>query len=451
MRSLSFSQVASFLHTECSSQELMKRVIIDSREASAGTLFFALPGEHTDGHQFVEDVLKQGGFAVVKTGYGSGDRVIEVADPLEGLQRLAKQYLALFSVPVVAVTGSNGKTTTKDMIAAILSEKWSVHKTQGNFNNEIGLPLTVLGLDESHQILILEMGMRGLGQIFQLTQIAPPDIAVITNIGPVHLELLKTQKNIQHAKGEILTGLKPNGMAVLNGDDPLVRELGENSEHLVLYYGMRQACGLYASDIILDSLGRASFTCHYQQRTLPVSLPIPGVHNINNALAAMGVGLRFGLSIDQCIKGLRSVIVSKMRMQLTEGQKKIRIINDVYNASPASMKAALDTLSSIETGKRRIAILGDMRELGELTQQAHIDIGNYAARKCDHLVCIGQYRNYLQEGARLAGFCDSNIGVYECIEDFLDQIWQHIEPKDLVLIKASRGVALERVVDVLER
>lgn len=449
MYPLSLSQVASDLNLQSPRNDIISKVIIDSRESEPNCLFFALRGTKVDGHKFVNQVIDHGGFAVVRQGFGSGDRILNVPDPLLALQELAKAHLKRISIPIVAITGSNGKTTTKDLTAAVLSSKFDVHKTQGNFNNELGLPLTIMGLEPHHQIIVLEMGMRGLGEIKQLAMIAPPDVAVITNIGPVHLEVLKSIENIAKAKSEILTELKPSGAAILNGDDQLVRKHCTTNRDK-LYFGSGFDNTLRATDIKMDQKGIPSYIGHWHDQSQLVKLNIPGKHNVYNSLAAIGVGLKFGIDFQDCIANLKHVQLSEMRLTVEPGRDGTFIINDTYNASPASMLASLDTMDQIRTDGRKVAILGDMLELGALTEESHAQIGAYAANVSDSLAFVGQYAHYFKKGAVEAGFSPSKIRIYDTAKSLIENINQLIEPNDLVLVKASRGVALEQVVAELK-
>ena len=355
MQALTLLQVAEFAGGTTSSSGRVQHVTIDSRTARAGSLFVALQGEHVDGHRFVPEVLELGGYALVRQGTYSGEGIVEVEDPLKGLQNLAKAYLEQFSIPVVAVTGSNGKTSTKDMIAHILRSKFSVHNTSGNHNNEIGLPLTILGLEEHHEVLVVEMGMRGLGQIRYLATICPPNVGVLTNIGPVHLELLGSMGNIAKAKGELLEALGQKGTAVLNGDDPSVRGQARSFPGKAIYYGLDPANDVVASGIELDVNGRPTFHVQGPDAESDVKLAVAGIHNVWNACAAITVGLEFGIPLGVCARPEDLALSAMIKVQRnSEGAV---IVNDAYNASPASVRAALDTITHMKCDGERIAIL----------------------------------------------------------------------------------------------
>lgn len=441
MRPLALEKVADLMKGKTTGSGLVDHVVIDSRKARQGSLFFALPGENVDGHQFVNEVLKQGGYAVVKEGSHNESGVIEVADPQLALQEFARAYLEEFPVPVVAVTGSNGKTSTKDMIAQVLRTKYSVHATEGNHNNELGVPLTVLGLNGEHQILVVEMGMRGLGQIKRLTEICPPNLGVITNIGPVHLEILGSMGNIAQAKGELLEAMTADGIAVLNGDDPSVRGQARSFKGKIIYYGLDVANTLVARQIRLDLEGHPSFEVRHDQDEIKVHLAVHGVHNVWNACAALAVGLQFEISLKEGAEALKDLALSAMRLQVQRNPEGVIIVNDSYNSSPASTIAALDTLAHMYCSGQRVAILGDMLELGEVAAQAHKEVGRHANASAERLIFIGQYAPLMQEGAE-------NGVTYATVEEFL-KTEPTFSEGDLLLVKASRGLHFERIVEEL--
>lgn len=449
MYPLTFAEAASILGKPSTDQTKIEQVIIDSRQATAGSLFFALPGSKTDGHHYVVDVLKSGGYAVVKRGWGQDQRVIEVEDPLLALQKLAQAHLEKIGLPVVAITGSNGKTTTKDFTAAVLGAKYKVCKTQGSYNNEIGLPQTIMSIEPWHDVVVLEMGMRGLGEIRHLTEIAPPQVAVITNVYPVHLELLGSIENIAKAKAEILLGLRSGGSAVLNGDDPLIRIHAAKAKH-VLFYGRNGQNQLRAENIAVDGQGKVSYDLRWNDQVYQVRLPVPGAHNVYNSLAAIGVGIQFGIPISIAIEALPETELSSMRLEIEFSSDGVLIINDAYNASPASMQTALETLDQISGNRRKVAILGDMYELGSLSDSAHEQVGVWAAQVCNQLVFVGKNAHLMNKGAQSAGFSSSNIRIYPTVEQLLVELNQFVERQDSVLVKASRAVALEQVVAALK-
>ena len=445
---LTFAEAAAVLGQHSTDQTRIEKVIIDSRQAAAGSLFFALQGSKTDGHHFVDAVLEAGGYAVVKRGWRQDRRIIAVDDPLAALQKLAQAHLAKIGIPVVAITGSNGKTTTKDFTAAVLGAKYKVSKTQGNYNNEIGLPLTIMSIEPWHEITVLEMGMRALGEIRHLTEIAPPQVAVITNVFPVHLELLGSVGNIAEAKDEILLGLKPGGSAVLNGDDSLVRRHACKAKH-VLFYGTDTGNQLRAENIAVDSQGTVSYDLRWNDQAYRVELPVPGVHNVYNSLAAIGVGIQFGIPISIAIEALPQAELSGMRLEIEHSADGVMIINDAYNASPASMQAALTTMEQISGSGAELLFWATCMNWGQYPIWLMKKWG-FAAEVCDELVFVGKYAHLMYKGACSAGFSPSRIRIYAAVEQLLPELSQLVEKQDLVLVKASRVVALEQVVAALK-
>lgn len=442
MRTLTLAQAAQMAGGTCSGSGLVTNVTLDSRQATEGSLFVALRGEKVDGHQFVADVLNLGGFAMVRRDTVKLPGIIEVDDPLKGLQNLARAYLRQYDLPIVAVTGSNGKTTTKDMITRVLHERFEVHSSAKNYNNELGLPLTVLGLDDTHQALVVEMGMRGIGQIRELTEICPPKIAVITNVGPVHLEILKSMENIAQAKAEIIEALPPNGLAVLNGDDPWVRRIAGLTQAQALFYGQNPDNDLVISELEIDRWGRASFCVEGLGVSGRIALNVPGRHNVWNASAALIVGLKSGVPFAACAAALADVQLTGMRLETIELKNGALILNDAYNASPASMRAALDTVAALNRTGEKIAILGDMLELGPISEDAHREIGAYAASCCSKLLFVGRWAEVYRAGA-------GRGEVFSSVEELLENL-PTLNGGDLALIKASRGLRLERVVERLK-
>ncbi|MGI6553219.1 MAG: UDP-N-acetylmuramoyl-tripeptide--D-alanyl-D-alanine ligase [Bacillota bacterium] len=385
-------------------------ISIDSRTLRPGELFFALPGERVDGHRYVKQALAQGGAgAVVSQLDDSGEEgcpwagtLLQVPDTLRALQQLACYWRDKCGVPVIGVTGSNGKTTTKDLIFSVLQERLPVLKTEGNLNTEIGLPLTLLRLKGWHQAAVLEMAMRGPGQIGFLCQMARPVVGVITNIGTAHFELLGSRENIARAKGELLEALPEGGLAVLNREDSgslfLGEKLQEKGTVQVLYYGFGADADLRAENL-KKSLEGVEFILDYRGQKQEVHLPLPGEHNVLNSLAAAAVGCHLGMTLPEIAGGLSRAIISEKRLEKRRGIGGSIIINDTYNANPASVKASLGVLS-VASG-RRIAVLGDMRELGSLTEEGHREIGRYIVEKgIDYLLTVGELARWIGEEAR---------------------------------------------------
>ena len=296
-----------------------------------------------------------------------------------------------------------GKTSTKDMVASVLQRGFRVHKTQGNFNNEIGVPLTVFGLDPSHEACVVEMGMSGFGEISRLTSIVKPDIAIITNIGLSHVEKLGSKNNILKAKMEILEGLNKRGLVILNGDDSLLLGLKGLLSYRTVFYGLEE--GMDYRGYNVESLGEqgSTFDINIGNREYNIKIPVPGLHNIYNALAGIAAGIELGIPPEEIIKGIEEFVPGKMRLNIIN-HKGLKIINDVYNASPQSMEAAINVLKEISAGSRTIAVLGDMLELGEISEKAHFDVGKYAVSNgIDYVVAVGEYGDNTAGGAIDAG------------------------------------------------
>ena len=356
-------------------------VEIDSRRVKAGDLFVAIPGEKVDGHKFIPDVLKKGAYALSQQRLDVDGAYILVEDTITAMKRLARFYRNTLDIKVVGITGSVGKTSTKEMIASVLGTKFRVHKTQGNFNNGIGLPLTIFQIEKEHQVAVLEMGISEFGEMHELADMAQPDIMVITNIGLCHLENLKTRDGILKAKTESFAHLKPDGVVILNGDDDKLSTVEQVAGRKPVFYGIkgRNLCetSVCADAVTEHGLEGMTAEFHTPQGDMEVFIPIPGEHNVYNALAATCVAEQLGLSMDEIKCG----------------------IADCYNANPVSMKASLDVLS--KAGGRKIAVLGDMGELGEDEKQLHYEVGIYAGTlPIDLLFCVGTLSGKLAEGAK---------------------------------------------------
>lgn len=435
-------------------------LFIDSREAAPGCIFVALPGERVDGHDFLEPALEAGARVLLVTrerdqlvgpiiaAHDKGAVVIKVPDAVEAVQELARHHRTRLQAAVVGITGSTGKTTTKDMVRAVLGTSMRVVSTEGNRNNELGVPLTVLRAGSDTDALVVEMGMRGTGQIARLAEIAQPNVGLVTNVGTSHIELLGTQARIAEAKGELARGVKPDGVVLLNGDDAYSDAIAASSSAPVVYYGLSEQCAVTATDIELDELSRATFTLVASEGRVRVTLGVAGRHNVYNALAAAAVGLRLSVPMERIARGLSSAVMTAMRMETFTSASGITVVNDAYNANPTSMRAAIDTLSTMSAAGRRIAVLGDMAELGSLTELAHFEIGEtVAGQTVDVLVAVGPRAKRFADGALAAGMesdrvftCDDSACGAELLTDLA-------EPGDVVLVKASRVMGLEAVVE----
>jgi UDP-N-acetylmuramoyl-tripeptide--D-alanyl-D-alanine ligase len=422
------------------------RAAIDSRKVAPGDLFLALHGERQDGHDFALDAIRRGATGLVverPLEAPEGVTVLQVSDSLSALQRLAAHRRESSDVRVVGVTGSVGKTTAKELIAAVLASRWPTLKSEANLNTEIGLPLTLLELTPEHARAVLEMAMYGPGEIQLLCRIARPDVGVVTNVSPVHLERLGSMGAIVAAKAELVQALPADGLAVLNGDDPNVAAMAARSRARVLLYGLSEQCDVRAGDVVSRGLDGISFRISHKGASVEAGTPLPGRHHVYPALAAAAVALGEGLTLDEIAAALREARPDlRLRVLATPGGA--TIIDDSYNASPPSTLAALDLLS--ELGGRRIALLGEMRELGAAAEEGHRAVGERAAACADLVLVVGQPARALHEAAAAAG---ADARFLESPEDATALLRTEMKSGDHLLVKASRLVALETVVDAL--
>ncbi|OPY57712.1 MAG: UDP-N-acetylmuramoyl-tripeptide--D-alanyl-D-alanine ligase [Pelotomaculum sp. PtaU1.Bin035] len=431
---------------------IINRVSTDTRKIKSGDLFLALKGERYDAHQFLEQAARAGagGLVIGKVlDIPAGVPAVRVNNTLTALQSLAALNRERCGAPLVGVTGSTGKTTTKDMIASVLSIRLRTLKTMGNLNNEIGLPLTLLDMDDVCEAAVIEMGMRGPGEIRALCRIASPTGAVITNIGETHLELLGTVSNIAAAKGEMLEYIPADGFAVLNVESPYIRREARRCRGKVIFFGIDKPCDIMATNITSMSGGN-NFTAIMPGDKRDFFLPVPGRHNVMNALAALAVGREFGLSLDEIAGGLSEIALTGMRLEIVHAGD-ITVINDAYNASPASTKASLQVLMEVAGGRRAVAVLGDMLELGPRALGGHREVGLAAAELgVEYLVAVGDLASSIAGGYSSAGLPVENK-IYRCIGNkeaitVLDDI---LREGDVVLIKGSRGMHMEQIVESL--
>lgn len=437
-------------------------VSIDSRSLENGALFVPLKGERFDGHDFIKKALERGaaGFLTerwneqirlqINVHLGPKVAIIKVKDTLKALQDLSRYYRSRLKLKVVGVTGSTGKTSTKDMISSVLAEKFAVVSSEKSFNNEIGVPLTILMADKMTDVLVAEMGMRGLGQIEALAEIAQPDVGVVTNVGKTHFELLGSEELIAQAKSELVKAVPSSGVVVLNQDDAWTKKLRELSKARVVTYGLSGKAAIRADRIEVDPSGKPSFQLHSQDGTIKIVLPVAGRHNVYNALAAAAVGFEFDLSQEMVKNGLEKTVLTEMRMQTFTTADGMVVLNDAYNANPTSMKAALQTLSDFNSGSRKIAVLGDMLELGKLSDIAHFEIGEAVKQVgVDLLITVGEKGKRIAEGAIRRGFDKRAAFICQTTAEASRILKVHLQPKDVILIKASRAMKLEEIVDCL--
>ncbi|MGO4496992.1 UDP-N-acetylmuramoyl-tripeptide--D-alanyl-D-alanine ligase [Paenibacillus sp. 2RAB27] len=451
-------QIATMLHSEVSGVHgdiLIKGVSTDTRSIQAGSLFIPLIGENFDGHQYAEDAYQKGAAAILwQDDHGaapSGIPYILVEDTLTALQGLAKAYRKELSVRIIGITGSNGKTTTKDLVAAVLGSTYEVHKTKGNLNNHIGLPLTLLLLEETTQFAVVEMGMSGRGEIALLSEIAEPEAAIITMIGESHMLQLGSRDEIARAKAEIVTGMPSDSLIIYNGDEPLIEQaLGE----LVLPVGLRRIRfgqghdnDRYPIDIRMDADG-AYFTINssgYEE----LFIPLLGTHNVVNTLAAIAVGEAFGVTPSAVAAGLRALQMTSMRIEKLTAASGLTVLNDAYNASPASMRAAIALTEQLSGFGRKFLVLGDMLELGEHEEQFHRGIGAMLSpERVDYVFTFGRLGRFIADEAT-PNFPQAQVRAYDDKAQLAEELAALARAEDLVLVKGSRGMRLEQVVHSL--
>ena len=417
--------------------------VLDGREAQPGGLFVALVGEQVDGHDYADQAGRVGAVAVLGSRPTSLPTVV-VEDVQAALQTLAVHVIAGLrdALTVVGVTGSQGKTSTKDLVAAVLSSAAPTIATMGSFNNELGVPLTMLRADASTRFLVLEMGARRSGDIAALTGLVAPDIAVVLNVGQAHLSWFGSRDAIAKGKSELVRGMAPGGTAVLNADDPRVAAMRALTDGPVLTFGHAERADVRLTDLTLDRLGRPSCTLRTAAGAAPVVLPLVGAHQAHNAAGAVAAGLAAGVGLDAAAAALATASVSKWRMELRTLAGGATLLNDSYNANPDSARAALDALATIEGG-RRIAVLGAMLELGADSAAEHHAIGQYAAVRADVVVAVGEAVRPLADGAgeRAVALPDNAATV--------DWLRRHLTSGDVVLVKASRGAYLDEVAAAL--
>lgn len=416
-------------------------VSIDSRDVAQGNIFFALRGEFSNGHLYLRDAQKNGAALMIVEEPSEEISVAQVVveDTFLALQTLAKRYIAMFPIPFAAITGSSGKTTTKDVIASVLSEKYNVLKTQGNLNSTTGVPLTIFDLDPSHEFGVIEMSMSHPGEILGNADIVRPETAVITNIGLCHIEFLKTQENIFRAKSEILTYLKHGDTAIVNAEDPYLRMLQSDVYEII---GVGIEHGTLRAYDIRNTNDEVSFRVDIGGNAEPFRFSVPGKHNVINCMSAVAIGLKYGLTPDQIRSGLDAYKPSKNRMEIIT-QNGITFINDTYNANPDSMKAAVDVLCHIAGAGRKIAVLCDMYELGECASEMHGICGKYAAESgVDLLLSTGTYASDYETGFLSVG-TQGRCLLFQNKSELNLFLSKDLRKNDTVLFKASRGMQLE--------
>ncbi len=431
--------------------------VVDSRAAEPGGLFAAFVGEHVDGHEYADQAVAAGAVAVLGTRATDHPTVV-VADPQLALQQLASDVLGRLREDgrplVIALTGSQGKTSTKDLLGEVLADAGPTVATYGSFNNELGLPLTVLRAKESTEYLVLEMGARGQGHLAELCTIARPDVSVVLNVGKAHLGEFGSQEDIARAKGELVEALPQDGVAVLNADDPLVAAMASRTKARVRTFGESTA-DVRLADLTLDDLGRPTFTISTDEHTASVSLRLVGEHQALNAVAAAAAATAVGVPLADVAASLGKVQgLSKWRMEVHERSDGVTVINDAYNANPDSMRAALKALAAIGRARgqetRTVAVLGEMRELGASSREEHDALGRLAVRLDIHqLLVVGEPARPMHLGAYLEGSWGEESVFVPDNDAAVAWLREHLAPGDVVLVKASRGAQLDQVADAL--
>ncbi len=441
-----------------SSTQSFTAISIDSRTAKPGNLFAAFRGEQQDGHEYVADALQRGAVGAIvdhtvtsetwSASRAAGPSIVMCPNTGKALEDLARFWRRKHDVTVIGVTGSVGKTTTKEIIAGLLAQHGAVLRSPANYNTEIGLPITLMELDEEQRVAVLEMGMHDVGEIRRLASIALPDIGVVTNVHPTHLERLGTIERIAQAKRELVEALPLDGLGLLNADDERVRGMAPGLGCRVLTYGRSADADVRATDITSLGLGGTEFVVHLGGQERRTVLPMPGVHFVNAALAAIAIAADLHVPFEDAADGLRELDIAVAgRMRPIAGLLGTMILDDAYNASPASTIAALDLLA--ETNGRRVAVLGDMLELGAYEQEGHRAVGRRAAEAADVLVTVGHRALEIANEARAAGMSTALIESFECAEEALPALRFRLQPGDSVLIKASHGMRLDVLVDAL--
>jgi len=451
MNKLSIFQIAEFASASVSGGNgnvSIDKISTDSRTLKHGELFVALRGENFDGHKFVEAAVKTGAVgAIVDLGWKGkvpdNFTVIRVEDTLQAYQTVAANYRKSLPLRVLAITGSNGKTSTKDFAAAVLGRRFRVTKTQGNFNNHVGLPRTMLEATSQDEVAVWEIGMNHPGEVAALAKIAAPDAALITNIGIAHIEFMGSREAIAAEKGALAEAIGPQGSIILNADDPFSKNIATRTHAKVIFAGT--TAGTIRAGEITQSAHGSDFTILEGAHRCRAQLPVPGLHMVQNAMLAVAAGRLFGLSLEEAAAGLVAAPLAKARLQIRQIGG-VQFIDDSYNANPDSMKAALRTLVELDADGKRIAVLGEMRELGKESARGHREVGETAAELgVDQLIAIGDMGAAIAEAAQQAGL--EKTAAVGSISEAAEMLTEITAPGDLVLIKGSRTARTERVLE----
>jgi UDP-N-acetylmuramoyl-tripeptide--D-alanyl-D-alanine ligase len=451
---------------------VITEAVADSRQVIPGSLFVAIPGEKADGHNFIGEALRRGAsFALIQKEVDASFRTLDlrsvssvdaftrdnlvppmclrVDNTVAALQKIARFWRRKLDLRVIGITGSVGKSTTKEMIAEVLSTRYRTLKSPGNLNNEIGLPLTVLKLSAGYECAVFEMGFYVPGEIAFLCDIALPQIGVVTNVGTVHAERAGSQEAIARGKSELVQSLPPapNGVAILNFDDPWVRKMEEKTKARVFFYGLSPEANLWADSVVGLGLEGIRFRLHYRGETLHVKIPLIGRHSVHTALRAAAVGLSEGMNWQEILEGL-SQGHTQLRLAAVRSQNGALLLDDTYNASPESMLAALNLLDELDG--RKVAVLGDMLELGPYERGGHEMVGLRAAQIVSVLLTLGERAHMIAEAARRAGMKKNSIVEFDEFDPLMDWLKANLTSNDAVLIKGSHGLRMDRITALLE-
>lgn len=442
MENLCLSEIAKATFGTYSEETTISNICIDTRKITKGSLFICIKGDRFDAHTFIKDAFELGAQAVMICEDVQVDGpFVKVNDTKKALLDLAGYYRSKFDIPIVGLTGSVGKTTTKEFVSLVLNAKYNAIKTQGNLNNEIGLPQMLFQIDNSVEAAVIEMGMNHFGEIKRLVSATKPTIGIITNIGVSHIENLGSREGILKAKLEILTGLKENAPLLLNGDNDLLKTV-KDDKHKIYFYGIESDADFKAIDV-KEFDGKTSFTINYFGNSKEVEIPTIGIHNVYNALAAFAVGYFLDIDADLAVDALKKYEPTGMRQKCVNINGIISI-EDCYNASPDSMKAAISTISNTKSNKK-FAVFSDMLELGDYSKKAHYEVGELVAKsKIDYLLCTGSDAKYIVDGAKDNGF--ENVFMFSTKEELSNKLFELIKSGDAVIFKASRGMKLEEVI-----
>jgi UDP-N-acetylmuramoyl-tripeptide--D-alanyl-D-alanine ligase len=452
MRARRLSEVASAVGGRIEGEDVpITRVATDSRDASPGSLFVAIRGPRVDGAAFVADAFAHGAAAaMVPRGVTFDGPAVVVPSTIDGLLALAADERSASRATVVAVTGANGKTSTKDLAAATLAASFRTHASPGSFNNEIGLPVTLLTAPDDAEVIVAELGARHPGDVARLCEVARPNIVVVTNVGLAHIEIFGSWEAIVEASAEPVTAIGVDGVVVLNADDPVVAAYAARTPARVVTFGVAGNADVRADEVRLDDDGCASFSLAMGGVHERVELAVPGEHMVANALAAAATGSVLGLSAAECASGLKGARISHWRMETFTTADGIRVVNDAYNANPESMAAALKASRWMARGARLIAVLGVMAELGPIAEEEHERIGELAARiRVDRLITVGEEARTIANAGLREGVEPENVAAYDAPEDALADVREHARSGDVVLFKGSRVAGLERLAEAL--